>query len=106
MQWDHEIHRSLIVVVALTFWVAWVLNSLGTFDRLLHNCRYVIVNFSGFNYCDQSRISLKLLSRMYKSVVNACILRKLRRVFIGILFLETALFYRSVQRVCKNARIE
>ena len=30
-KWDHEIHRWLIVVVALVFWVAWVLNSLETF---------------------------------------------------------------------------
>ena len=43
---------------------------------------------------------------MYKSVVNECILAKLRRMFIRILFLETALFYRSVRRVCNNARIE
>ena len=33
---------SLIVVHALDFWVAWVLNSLGMFDRPLHICRYVI----------------------------------------------------------------
>ena len=40
-----------------------------------------------------------MFPEMYKSVVNACILAKLRRKFIRILFLETALFYRSVRRV-------
>ena len=43
---------------------------------------------------------------MYKSVVNAYILAKLRHMFIRILFLETALFFRSVRCVCNNARIE
>ena len=43
---------------------------------------------------------------MCKSVVNAYILAKLRRMLMRILFLKTALFYRSVRRVCNNARIE
>ena len=29
-----------LFVDAIVFWVTWVLNSSGTGDRLLHNCRY------------------------------------------------------------------
>ena len=60
------------------------------FDRLLHNCRYVIVNF---------------LELIIVTKIDCLEIAKLHRMIKRILFLETALFYRSVRRVYNNARL-